>query len=114
MVPLAACTVIVTGSLLLCCGKSVQLQEHARKKVSDLLDVVQETTDWYRLIADYFMRPSMQDRLTKRVAALSDARRPVPDDASFIENAMILTSSLLLVSYGLWISGGSESQGADR
>ena len=70
LTPLALFTVIVLGSLFLFREKSVQFQEHARETASYTLDVVLGVIDWYRLIADYFMRPFMQGHLTKRVAAL--------------------------------------------
>mmetsp|Transcript_18280 Transcript_18280/g.35240 ORF Transcript_18280/g.35240 Transcript_18280/m.35240 type:complete len:734 (+) Transcript_18280:393-2594(+) len=56
--------------------KSLACNEAVARKQADIVEVVQETNQKYRLIADYYMRPQVQVVLEDRTSSLRSASVP--------------------------------------
>lgn len=99
--------IIVYGSIVplvfaLTYERTAELNETVAKKATSMLDVVQQSGSNYRLIADYFQRPLVQERMVSRVNDLNKAKKPVEIDAATKEAFSVGLSSLCVGAYLAW------------
>jgi len=91
--------------------KSIEYNEAVSQKQADIVEVVQETNQKYRLIADYYMRPQVQNVLQDRTSSLRLVSVPAKG-ASVSNDYFPGWISTALVSLYLWFGGSAVVEGA--
>jgi len=79
--------------------KSVEYNENVSDRQADIMEVVQETNQKYRLVADYYMRPQVQETLSGCTTELKNAQ--LPAKAANVTNDYFpgWVSTVLVVGY---------------
>merc|ERR1719311_750361 len=75
--PLVAFTGLTGVYVALKYEENVELQEREGDELAGILEVVSEGSGKYRLVADYFLRPMLQQSLQNKIDRLNDASVPV-------------------------------------
>lgn len=75
--PLALSAFAILAFVVLNYRKNVLVNEEVSDMQAEMMEVVQETNQKYRLIADYYMRPQMQDTLAGGIDNLNKATIPL-------------------------------------
>eukprot|EP00419_Tripos_fusus_P050301 CAMPEP_0172816238 /NCGR_PEP_ID=MMETSP1075-20121228/12314_1 /TAXON_ID=2916 /ORGANISM="Ceratium fusus, Strain PA161109" /LENGTH=188 /DNA_ID=CAMNT_0013656193 /DNA_START=1 /DNA_END=563 /DNA_ORIENTATION=+ len=91
-------------------AKNIQYLEDVSDRQADIVEVVQEANQKYRLIADYYMRPQVQTVLEERTQSLTTASLPTRGAAVVNDYFPGYVSTFLLVGY-LWLGGTGVVEG---
>mmetsp|Transcript_99142 Transcript_99142/g.280778 ORF Transcript_99142/g.280778 Transcript_99142/m.280778 type:complete len:871 (+) Transcript_99142:61-2673(+) len=108
--------VAISGFVILSYRATVDTSERVSDEQASIVELVQESSQKYRLIADYYIRPQMQDMLQTRISGLNNATLPAKQQE--VKNAYFpgWISTVLVAGYisigGDGIVNGSIQIGA--
>lgn len=103
--PLVVFSVATVAYVSIRYGENVTLREQVSDEQAKILAIVQEASSKYRLVADYFIRPKLQDILEDRLVKLNNATVPVAASGVVSAYFPIWLSSILVTG---WIAVGGE------
>jgi len=90
--------------------KNIEYIEAVSDRQAEIVEVVQEANQKYRLIADYYMRPQVQSVLEERTSELSAASLPTKGAAVANDYFPGYVSNVLVAGY-LWFGGTGVVRG---
>jgi len=99
LVPIVVYMVLIPVTFAGSNSKSASLNEKASDEGASLVETVQEGSAKYRVIADYFMRPLIQETLQAKVAKYNVARKEVLMDNTDRKYISPVLGSVLLGVY---------------